>query len=162
MCKIWAGTGCRARAQTGPAHIRSNQTLTDQARRRSLADSVADGRVHTAEGASSRNAEIRAKHCDFVRQGGRRPWAAAGPRRNLKGTRQTVEATTGLAQPEMPQETPRRPDVIKNTSRKAIPEKGNCQQDSQARAPGGRAFQTQVFCSWMASAMDGVTCTCDP
>ena len=50
--------------------------------------------MHAADDTPSKNAATRDTHCNFMRQGGGRPRAAAGSRRN--GTGQAVAATTGV------------------------------------------------------------------
>ena len=50
--------------------------------------------MHAADDTPSKKAATRDKNCNFMRQGGGRPSAAAGSRRN--GTRQAVAATRGV------------------------------------------------------------------
>ena len=94
MCR--AGAGSSAGSDTEPTRRRSNtEWRDDQAGRRGLANTHADGgsRVHSADDTPSRKAATRARHCNFMRQGGGRPSAVAGSRRN--GTMQAVAATSG-------------------------------------------------------------------
>ena len=95
MCRIGVGTGSSAGADKGPDRRQSNHEWTDdKAGRRRLANTDSDGGslVHAADDTPSKNAATRDTHCNFMRQGGGRPRAAAGSRRN--GTRQAVTATT--------------------------------------------------------------------
>ena len=85
MCRTGAGARSSAGADIEPNRRRSNYEWTDaQAERRRLANTDADGgsREHAADDTPSKNAAIRARHCNFMRQGGWRPSAAAGSRRN--------------------------------------------------------------------------------
>ena len=50
--------------------------------------------MHAADNTPSKNAAARDTHCNFMRQRGGLPRAAAGSRRN--GTKQAVAATTGV------------------------------------------------------------------
>ena len=73
MCKTGAGAGSSAGAGTELNRRRSNHEWTDdQAGRRRLATTDADGgrRVHAADDTPGKNAATRAKHCNFMRQGG--------------------------------------------------------------------------------------------
>ena len=97
MCRTGVGAGSSAGADKGPVRRQSNHEWTDdQARRRRLANTDSDGGslVHAAADTPSKNAASSDTHCNFMRQGGGRPRAAAGSRRN--GTRQAVAATTGV------------------------------------------------------------------
>ena len=96
MCRTGVGAGSSAGADKGPDRRQSNHERTDdQAGRRRLANTDSDGGslVHAADDTPSKNAATRDTHCNFKRQGGGRPRAAAGSRMN--GTRQAVAATTG-------------------------------------------------------------------
>ena len=97
MCKTGVGARSSAGADKEPDRRRSNHEWTDdRAGRRRLANTDSDGGrlVHAADDTPSKNAATRARHCNFMRQGGARPSAAAGSRRN--GTIQPVAATTGV------------------------------------------------------------------
>ena len=97
MCRTGVGAGSSAGADKGPDRRQSNHERTDdQAGRRRPANTDGGSRVHTADDTPSRKSATRAGHCNFMitRQGGRRPSAAAGSRRNW--TRQSVAATAGV------------------------------------------------------------------
>ena len=97
MCRTGVDAGSSAGADKGPDRRQSNHERTDdQAGRRRPAntDSNGDSPVHAAADTPSKNAATSDTHCKFMRQGGGRPRAAAGSRRN--GTRQAVAATTGV------------------------------------------------------------------
>ena len=97
MCRTGVGAGSSAGADKGPDRRQSNHERTDdQAGRRRSAntDSDGDSPVHAAADTPSKNAATSDTHSNFMRQGGGRPRAAAGSRRN--GTRQAVAATTGV------------------------------------------------------------------
>ena len=97
MCRTGVGAGSSAGADKGPDRRQSNHEWTDgQAGRRRLANTDSDGGslVHAADDTPSKNAATRDTHCNFMRQEGGHPRAAAGSRRN--GTRQAVAATTGV------------------------------------------------------------------
>ena len=76
MCRTGVGAGSSAGADEGPDRRQSNHEWTDdQAGRRRLANSNSDGGslVHAADDTPSKNAATRDTHCNFMRQGGRRP-----------------------------------------------------------------------------------------
>ena len=101
MCKTGVGAGSSVGACKEPDRRQSNHERTaDQAGRRRLANTDSDGGslVHAVDDTPSKNAATRDKHCNFMRQGGGRPSAAAGSRRNE--TRQAVAATTGVRSEE--------------------------------------------------------------
>ena len=73
MCKTGAGAGSNAGVDKEPDRRQSNHEWTnDQAGRRRLANIESDGGslVHAANGTPSKNVATRARHCNFMGQGG--------------------------------------------------------------------------------------------